>query len=168
MSPRIDKIQAFSALKNVMRLFPVLFFFFPKQYYSCMLKGYNFFFPLIDTTTTEMGQYSVLSTHHDHWLQVIWEGIFIPDDADREQIITLDQTDVESVGNSNQIRIKDSCALMRAPEISSGIRIDVYLPPKVKKVIVHKFGKTDAYCSFRQRGQISYVGADLESNPFHV
>ena len=57
---------------------------------------------------------------------------------------------------------------MRAPESSCGICIDVYLPPKVKKVVVKKFGKTDAYCFFRLRGRISYVGADLERNPFNV
>ena len=102
-----------------------------------------------------MPRYSVLSTRYDHWLQVQWKGTFTPqnrqsDEAEDNARVLLDKTDVELVGNRDQIMIKDGCALMRAPERSTVIFIDVYLFPKVKKVIVHKFGLCDAYCYFRK------------------
>ena len=96
-------MHTFSALKKVMRLFPVWFFFHAVFFLRAEKIKIVY---LINRS--KMGQYGVLSAHLDHWLQVKWEGTFIPHNADTDEVITLDKTDVESVGNRDQIRIKDS------------------------------------------------------------
>ena len=115
-----------------------------------------------------MPKYGVLSARHDHWLQVQWKGTFVPEGSDSDEAITLYKTDVESVGNRDQIRIRNGCALMQAPERCTAVSIDVYLLPQVKKVIIHKFGLCDAYCFFRQRGATCYLGRDLDKDPFRI
>ena len=115
-----------------------------------------------------MPRYSVLSAHHDHWLQVQWKGTFTPDGYEDDTPVVLNKTDIETVGNRDQITIRDSCALLRAPANCTCVAIDLYLPPKIIKVIVHKFGNRNAYCFFRWRGQYSYAGIDLDKDPFHV
>ena len=131
-----------------------------------MLSNKKYFCHVSDRTL-QMPRYGVLSTQHDHWLQVKWQGSFAPVGSEDENVFHLDKSDVETVGSRDQIKIRQGCALIRAPEICHAISIELYLPPQVKKVIVHKYGQADAYCFFRKRGNIVYPGEDLEKDPFH-
>ena len=111
-----------------------------------------------------MPRFGVLSTQYDHWLQVQWKGQYCT--CPEDKVFFLDKTDIETVGYRDQIKIKDGCALLRAPETCPAVAVDLYLPPKVKKLIVHTFGRQDSLCFFRQQGHISYAGSELDKDPF--
>ena len=71
----------------------------------------------------------ILSAECDHWLQLQWQGSYIPSNSTAQWIQLLDKTDIEAHGNRDQIIIHEHCALIRALERCDGIRVDVHLPP---------------------------------------
>ena len=109
----------------------------------------------------------LLSCKMDHWLQLHWSGTYVERSGTTRNLQLLDKTDIESVGSRDQIQIRNRCALIRALERCDGVTIDVYLPPQVKTLIVHKFGWTETYCYFRNFGANVYPGKDCEKDPFY-
>ena len=110
----------------------------------------------------------ILSGHHDHPMQVPWSCTYLQDDGDPGKIQTLDKLDVECLGFKDQIKIAHRCVLIHASSWCQGVWFDVKLPPQVQCVIVKKFGNSQPYCFFTERGQKTKKGDRLRWDPFAV
>ena len=108
----------------------------------------------------------ILSATKDHLLQVHWSCEFLQEDGNPDKVQNLDKLDVETLGSRDQIMIHHHCVLIRASEWCHGIKFDIKLPPQVKCVIVKKFGNSNAYCYFTQRGDKTRKGKKLRWDPF--
>ena len=112
----------------------------------------------------KLSRCGVRNAEKTHWLQVHWTGSY----GGGAYLQDLDRTDIETVGARNQIQIKNGSALIRAPERCTGVTVDVYLPPQVRTLIVHKFAMTETYCFFKNAGRTAYPGEDLRNDPFFL
>ena len=65
---------------------------------------------------------------------------------------TLDNSDLEMCPNSNRIQVKDGAILLYVGEFTTVVKVELYLPPCVTKVIIHRYGENTTFCGSTDRG----------------
>ena len=82
-----------------------------------------------------------------------WVFQYLKPGGDPAKMEYLDKTDVEALGNKDQIRIRNGTVIIRMGQNYDGVHVDVRLPPDVQRLAVHQYGITDPICIAEDYGK---------------
>ena len=78
--------------------------------------------------------------YHRHW-----HFTYYVDDNNGGQT-SLDNADLEELPNKRQIKIVKGSVIMYIGAMDTSVTADLFLPTKVKRVIIKQYGKSDIFC----------------------
>ena len=95
----------------------------------------------------------IRSATWNHPWQMKWTFEYLKPGGDRQKIQFLDKSDVETLGNRDQIRICKGRVVIRMSEGYDGVYVNVHLPPGVQQLAVKQYGNADPICVAEDYGE---------------
>ena len=101
--------------------------------------------------------------YHRHW-----EFSYQDCDHTRSEAF-LDNDDLEECPYKKQICIVKKSVLLYIGETDTSVTVDLYLPTKVKMIVIHKYRKQEPFCFVTVSGGLKfsvYHGKELKNDPY--